>query len=106
MFTQGLDLLLNTLRNSSPAVSSTAREVFLPAFASWAQELNRLETSLVTAIVKRLEVAAVVRTFPFHGLYFTCYIYIGGGNLQGFSAINPTIIDLLKLHRNPYFIGD
>ncbi|PIK42357.1 hypothetical protein BSL78_20800 [Apostichopus japonicus] len=58
-YNQGLDLLLNTLRNSSPAVSSTAREVFLPAFASWAQELNRLETSLVTAIVKRLEVAAV-----------------------------------------------
>ncbi|KAJ8042040.1 hypothetical protein HOLleu_13006 [Holothuria leucospilota] len=58
-YNQGLDLLLKTLHNSSEAVSAAAREVFLPAFASWAQELNRLETSLVTALVKRLELAAM-----------------------------------------------
>ena len=59
---QGLDLLLKALGDSSDAVVNSTQQVFLPAFAAWAQDLERLDTNLVSTVLKRLEVTAIVST--------------------------------------------
>ncbi|XP_071495307.1 RAB11-binding protein RELCH homolog [Diadema antillarum] len=58
-YNQGLDLLLKALGDSSDGVVNATQQVFLPAFAAWAQDLNRLETNLVSTVLKRLEVTAI-----------------------------------------------
>ncbi|XP_071784644.1 RAB11-binding protein RELCH homolog [Asterias amurensis] len=58
-YNQGLELVLSMLEDSSEAVLVATRQVFLPAFASWAFKLGRLESNLVTAVLKRLELAAI-----------------------------------------------
>ncbi|XP_038050849.1 RAB11-binding protein RELCH-like [Patiria miniata] len=58
-YNQGLELVLSTLEDPSESVLGATRQVFLPAFASWAYRLGRLESNLITAVLKRLELAAI-----------------------------------------------
>ncbi|XP_063951492.1 RAB11-binding protein RELCH-like isoform X1 [Lytechinus pictus] len=58
-YNQGLDLLLKALGDSSDSVVNATQQVFLSAFAAWAQDLDRLETNLISTVLKRLEVTAI-----------------------------------------------
>ncbi|XP_030831289.1 RAB11-binding protein RELCH homolog isoform X1 [Strongylocentrotus purpuratus] len=58
-YNQGLDLLLKALGDSSDSVVNATQQVFLSAFAGWAQDLDRLETNLISTVLKRLEVTAI-----------------------------------------------
>ncbi|XP_069112711.1 RAB11-binding protein RELCH homolog isoform X2 [Argopecten irradians] len=54
-FTQGFELLQTALKDNSERVITAAQQVFLPAFAVWAQELDKLEHNLINTILKDLE---------------------------------------------------
>eukprot|EP00057_Strongylocentrotus_purpuratus_P021252 XP_011675726.1 PREDICTED: lisH domain and HEAT repeat-containing protein KIAA1468 homolog [Strongylocentrotus purpuratus] len=58
-YNQGLDLLLKALGDNSDSVVNATQQVFLSAFAGWAQDLDRLETNLISTVLKRLEVTAI-----------------------------------------------
>ena len=52
---QAYELLIDTLFDSSEKVASTSEKVFLPSFASWSQDLGRLESHLLTSLICNLE---------------------------------------------------
>ncbi|XP_060073461.1 RAB11-binding protein RELCH homolog [Ylistrum balloti] len=54
-FSQGFELLQTALKDNSERVITAAQQVFLPAFAVWAQELDKLEHNLINTILKDLE---------------------------------------------------
>jgi len=54
-YEQAYELLVDTLFDSSEKVATTAGEVFLPSFASWSQDLGRLESHLLTSLICNLE---------------------------------------------------
>ena len=54
-FPQAYELLVETLFDASEKVAKTSREVFLPSFAIWAQDLDRVESHLFTSLVSNLE---------------------------------------------------
>lgn len=52
---QGSELLRIALRDSSDRVVRAAQHVFLPAIASWAYRLGKLEHTLINSILRELE---------------------------------------------------
>ncbi|XP_070574126.1 RAB11-binding protein RELCH homolog isoform X2 [Ptychodera flava] len=54
-YTQGCELLLTALRDSSDMVVNAAQTVYLPSFAMWAYELDKLESDLCALFVKKIE---------------------------------------------------
>ena len=50
-------LLFSTLEDTSERVLEALRQIFLPSLATWALSVGRLETSLLVALVDRVEKA-------------------------------------------------
>ena len=46
---------MDTLFDSSEKVAKTSMEVFLSSFASWSQDLGKLESHLLTSLITDLE---------------------------------------------------
>ena len=64
---QAYELLEETLFDPSEKVAKTSREVFLPSFAAWAQDLDKVESHLFTSLISIVENALKVRC-----LFFKC----------------------------------
>lgn len=58
---QAYELLEETLFDPSEKVAKTSREVFLPSFAAWAQDLDKVESHLFTSLISIVENALKVR---------------------------------------------
>ncbi|XP_062567299.1 RAB11-binding protein RELCH homolog [Saccostrea cucullata] len=54
-YTQGCELLWASLKDSSERVVTASLHVFLPSLAAWADELDKLQHSLIHSVVKDLE---------------------------------------------------
>uniref|UniRef100_K1PHE9 Uncharacterized protein n=1 Tax=Magallana gigas TaxID=29159 RepID=K1PHE9_MAGGI len=54
-YTQGCELLWTSLKDPSERVVMTALHVFLPSLAVWADELDKLQHSLIHSVVRDLE---------------------------------------------------
>lgn len=54
-YEQAYELLMDTLFDSSEKVAKTSMEVFLSSFASWSQDLGKLESHLLTSLITDLE---------------------------------------------------
>ncbi|CAH1269897.1 KIAA1468 [Branchiostoma lanceolatum] len=69
-YTQGSELLHMAMCDASERVVGAAQQVFLPALAAWADELDRLHTDLIHGMMTRLEhlIKAAVRVKPMNQL--------------------------------------
>ncbi|KAK3085392.1 hypothetical protein FSP39_002678 [Pinctada imbricata] len=54
-YSQGSELLRTALKDCSEKVVTAAQQIFLPSFASWAYELEKLEHNLLHSILRDLE---------------------------------------------------
>lgn len=54
-YQQAYELLEETLFDPSEKVAKTSREVFLPSFAAWAQDLDKVESHLFTSLISIVE---------------------------------------------------
>lgn len=54
-YEQAYELLLDTLFDSSGKVAKTSGEIFLPSFATWSQDLGKLESHLFPSLISNLE---------------------------------------------------
>ncbi|XP_022335472.2 RAB11-binding protein RELCH homolog isoform X2 [Crassostrea virginica] len=54
-YTQGCELLWTALRDPSERVVTSALHVFLPSLAAWAEEMDKLQHSLIHSVVRDLE---------------------------------------------------
>lgn len=61
-YTQGCELLWTSLKDPSERVVMTALHVFLPSLAVWADELDKLQHSLIHSVVRDLE--ELVKAIP------------------------------------------
>lgn len=59
---QGCELLWTALRDPSERVVTSALHVFLPSLAAWAEEMDKLQHSLIHSVVRDLE--ELVKAIP------------------------------------------
>ncbi|ELT88848.1 hypothetical protein CAPTEDRAFT_190660 [Capitella teleta] len=92
-YSQGCQLLFSALLDTSEQVVSAVQDVFLPAFAVWAQELGRFEANLVQSLIDRME--DLVTKQPPSSSSRTCGVI--PGDKQRFSLFVHTLASLIPV---------